>query len=472
MAKDEKQTILKRIRIVPKEAYIIIIGICLLAIILIYAGYLFKYRKGYLDDYRDALLMYFIVGIPLSYSLWNFIGGKGKRKQVLLGLFAAIIVLMSDYLWDKSDYRKFVLVFLPLVVTTCFLAIMARKLKNRKHFLLSTIPLALLIVTIGFYVYRGRLINLSIIPFWLIQFSCAVVYLILAFGDYDKFRIRVQRLLIVYCLLQMWLVHFNLYKGYILVDVFRQIFILLWPVVVFAFFSISERVKGIGRLFICYIMVFLGMWILREPFILDDKIYWDVVRVFYLLVTADVIIISENHRQHQSSKKMHEYIVIALMNVVYLIIVVWSSDRIRDIFHSLLNENNWGIFRMEALKANILRNPYAGVWRQLNDQEPSLSEMNLNVGMLLPIIIIALACLMIYLAGKLHCENEIAERIKGYLCYGFLMRIALSVFANLFLITSSRIEFPLLNYREEDIVVMVMIFFCISIKQQNSVNVL
>lgn len=79
---------------------------------------------------------------------------------------------------------------------------------------------------------------------------------------------------------------------------------------------------------------------------------------------------------------------------------------------------------MEALKANILRNPYAGVWRQLNDQEPSLSEMNLNVGMLLPIIITFLACLMIYLAGKLHCENETAELIKGYLCYGFFMRIA------------------------------------------------
>lgn len=137
MEKDEKQTILKRIGIISKE--VCIIGICLFAIILIYASYLFKYRKGALDDYWDALLRYFIAGIPLSYALWNFIGGK--RKQVLLGLFTAVIVIISEFLWDESDHRKFVLVFLPLIVITCFLAIMAGKLKNRKYFLLSTIPL-------------------------------------------------------------------------------------------------------------------------------------------------------------------------------------------------------------------------------------------------------------------------------------------------------------------------------------------
>ena len=127
---------------------------------------------------------------------------------------------------------------------------------------------------------------------------------------------------------------------------------------------------------------------------------------------------------------------------------------------------------MEGLKANISGNPDAAVWKQLNDREPWLSKMNLDVGVLLPIAIIALACFMIYFAGKPHCENETVELIKKYLCYGFLMRIALSVFASLFLITSSWIEFPLLYYGEEDIAVMIMIFFCISIKQEKLVNVL
>lgn len=253
---------------------------------------------------------------------------------------------------------------------------------------------------------------------------------------------------------------------------FRQILILLWPVVIFIFFNISERTKGIGRLLICYVMVFLGMWLLAVPHISDMELEWEMVKVFYLLLTADMIIISENRRQHQSSKKMHEYIVISLINAAYLIFVAWSSERIRNILHSLFNENNWGSFRMEALKANISGNPDAAVWRQLNDREPWLSKMNLDVGMFLPIIIIALACFMIYFAGKPHCENETVELIKKYSCYGFLMRIVLSVFAALFLITSSWTDFPLLYYGEEDIVVIVMLFLCISIKQQNSVNVL
>lgn len=84
------------------------------------------------------------------------------------------------------------------MTTTFFLVIMNRKSKSRKHCLMSTIPLALFIFTIGFCVYRSGLVSLLIIPFWLIQFSCAVIYLILAFGDYDKVRIRVQRLLIVF----------------------------------------------------------------------------------------------------------------------------------------------------------------------------------------------------------------------------------------------------------------------------------
>ena len=212
---------------------------------------------------------------------------------------------------------------------------------------------------------------------------------------------------------------------------------------------------------------------LAVPYISDTGlIRWEMVKAFYLLLTADVIIISENRKQHQSSKKIHEYIVISLINIVYLTFAVWSSDRIRDIFHSLFHENNWGSFRMEALKANISGNPDAAVWRQLNNRKPWLSAMNLDVGMLLPIIIITLACLMIYFARKLHCGNETAGLIKKYLCYGFLMRIVLSVFASLFLITSSWLDFPLFYYGEEDIAVMVMIFLCMSIEQQNSENVL
>ena len=187
--------------------------------------------------------------------------------------------------------------------------------------MLSIIPLALLIVSIGFCVYRGGLVNLLIIPFWLIQFSCAVIYLLLAFGDYDKVRIRVQRLLIVFCLLQTWIIYNDLYIGYMVVPLFQQILILLWPVVIFIFFNISERVKGIGRLFICYVMVFLGMWLLAVPHISDMGLEWEMVKVFYLLLTADVIIISENRRQHQGSKKLQEHIVISLINAAYLTFV-------------------------------------------------------------------------------------------------------------------------------------------------------
>lgn len=470
MSKDEMQTMRKRTGIISKE--VCITGICLFAIIFIYVSYLYKYEKRAIDDYLFALLRYFVAGIPLSYALWNFIGGKEKRKQILLGLFAALFVLVLEDIRDESDYWKFALFFLPLVATTCFFAIMDRKSKNRKYFLLSAIPLALLIVTIGFCVYRGGLFNLSIVPSWIIQFSCAAIYLTLAFGDQEKFRIRVQRLLIVYCLLQIWLIYYEFIMGDELVYAFRQILILLWPVAVFAFFNIFGRVRGTGRLFLCYVMVFLGMWLSAEPFIVDYKLKWDAVRVFYLLLTADVVIISENRIQHRSSKKMHEYGVIVLINAVYLVFIVWSSHRIRNILHSLFNENSWGSFRMEALKANISRNPDAAIWRQLNDWPPLLSEMNLNVGMLLPVIIIALTSLMVYFVRKSHCENETAELIKRYLCYAFLLRIVLCVFANLFLITSSRIDFPLLLEGEEDLAVMVMLFLCIFIKQRKSVNVL
>lgn len=185
-------------------------------------------------------MKYFVAGIPLSYSRWNFTCGKEKRKQILLGLFAALFVLILVNIEYASDYWEFVLFFWPLAATTCYLEIMARKTKNRKHFLLSTVPLALLIVIIGFCVYWGGLVNQLIIPFWLIQFSCSVIYLTLAFGDYDKGRIRVQRLLIAFCLLQVWLIYDELYISYMLVRLFQQLLILLWPVAVLAFFNISE----------------------------------------------------------------------------------------------------------------------------------------------------------------------------------------------------------------------------------------
>lgn len=79
MAKDEKQTILKRIRVIPKE--VCIIGICLSAIILMYAGYLYIYDNGALKYYLFDLLTYFIASIPLSYALWNFICGKEKESR-------------------------------------------------------------------------------------------------------------------------------------------------------------------------------------------------------------------------------------------------------------------------------------------------------------------------------------------------------------------------------------------------------
>lgn len=232
MEKDKKQTMQKRIWITSKKTCLI--GVCLFAIILIYAGYLYKYRKGYLNDYLFTLLKYFIVSIPLSYALWNFIGGREKRKQMLLGLFSAFFVLVLATLDKASDYRDFVLFFWPLVTTTCFLAIMARETKSRKIFLLSTVPLVLLIITIGLYMVWRKSFNLLIIPFWCVQVFCAAIYLTLAFGDYDKARIRVQRLLIVFCLLQTWLIYEELLRGYSLVRLFQQIFILLWPVAVFA----------------------------------------------------------------------------------------------------------------------------------------------------------------------------------------------------------------------------------------------
>lgn len=58
-------------------------------------------------------------------------------------------------------------------------------------------------------------------------------------------------------------------------------------------------------------MVFLGMWLLAVPHISDMGLVWEMVKVFYLLLTADVIIISENRRQYHSSKKLHEFIMIA-----------------------------------------------------------------------------------------------------------------------------------------------------------------
>lgn len=470
MVKDEKQTVRKRIGIVSKK--VCIIGICLFAIILIYASYLYKYEKGNLKEYLFALLKYFIISIPLSYALWNFIRGKEKTKQTLLGLFAALFVLVLENIDYVSDYWEFVLFFWPLVATTCFLVIMTRKSRSWKHFLLSVIPLFLFIVIIGFCVYRARLFDLFIFPFWLIQFFCATSSLTLAFRDYDKVRIRVQRVLIGFCLLQIWLIYDELRVGYKLDLLFRQIFILLWPVAVFAFFNISERVKGIGRLFISYVMVFLGMWLLAEPYISRTGLKWEVVTAFYLLLTADVVIIAENRRKRLSSKKIYEYGVIVLINAVYLIFIAWSSHRIRDILQSLFNENNWGSFRMKAMKANISGNPDADIWRQLNALPPTLSEMNLNVDMWLPIIIIVLTCLMIYLVRKSYCENETAELIKRYLCYAFLIRIVLSVFANLFLLISSRIDFPLLLGGEDDLAVIAMLFLCISMKQRTSVNVL
>lgn len=115
---------------------------------------------------------------------------------------------------------------------------------------------------------------------------------------------------------------------------------------------------------------------------------------------------------------------------------------------------------MEALKANISADPDEAIWRQLGALPSSLSRMNLNVGMWLPIIVIALMCLMICLMIKSHCENETAELIKRYLCYAFLLRILLSVCANLFLITSSRINFPLLLGGEEDLAAIIMLFLC------------
>ena len=211
--------------IISKEACIIVI--CLFAIILIYAGYLYIYDKGALKYYLFDLLTYFIASIPLSYALWSFICGKEKRRHTLLGLFAALFVLILGNIESAWDYLDFILFFWPLVATTFFLVIMSRKSKSRKHCLMSTIPLALLIVAIGFCVYRGGLLNFLIIPFWFIQFSCAVIYLTLAFGDYDKVRVRVQRLLIVFCLLQTWLIYDDLYIGYMEIPLFQQILILL-----------------------------------------------------------------------------------------------------------------------------------------------------------------------------------------------------------------------------------------------------
>lgn len=458
MAKDEKQAMIKRIKITSKELYII--GICLFAIILIYASYLYKYEESDLKDYLFDLLNYFMVGVPLSYALWNLICGKEKRKQALLGLFAALFVLILENIEHASDYWEFVLYFWPLAATTCFFAIMIRKTKSRKHLLMLTIPLALLIASIDFCVYRDGLFTLLIVLFWLIQFSCAGIYLTSAIGDNDKVRVRIQRILIVFCLLQIWLIYDELRVGYKLDRLFQQILILLWPVAVFAFFSISKRVKGIGRLFFCYVMVFLGMCLLAEPYISRTGLKWEMVRALYLLLTADVVIIAENRRQRHDNKKITEHGVIVLINIGYLSFLAWGSNRIRNILHSLFNENYWGSFRMEALKANISANPDAAVWRRLDALPPSLSEMNLNAGLWLPIIIIALTCPMIYLVRKSHCKNETAELIKRYLCYAFLIRIVLSVFANLFLLTSSRIDFPLLLGGEENLAVMMMLFLC------------
>lgn len=455
---------LKKIKINSKEVFIIVI--CLFAIILLCSSYLYRYGKGGLDDYLSALLKYFIVSIPLSYALWNFIGGKERIRLTLIGLFVAYFILILDTIENKSDYQDLVLYFWPLITTTCFLAIMTKKIKYKKQLMLSTIPLILIIVAVGFCVRWRELLNLLIIPFWLIQFFCAAIYLTLAFGDYDKFRIRVQRLVIVYCLLQTWLIFDSLLIGYMPVKLFQQLLTLVWPVFVFAVFNLSENIKGIWRLFICYVIVFIGMWLLEEPYLSSRGLKWEAVETLYLLLTAALVIIIENRRQRQSSKKMHGYGVVVLMNAGYLLFLVLNSQRIKNILHSLFNENSWGSFRMEALRVNISGDLAADILRKV--MVPSLSEMNLNVGIWLPIIIIALTCIMIYAAGKSHCENETAELIKKYLCYSFLLRIILSVFANLFLISSSLIDFPLLVDGEEDIVVMVMVFLCIYMKQQKS----
>ncbi|MCH5248953.1 MAG: hypothetical protein J1E98_03440 [Lachnospiraceae bacterium] len=457
---------LKKIKINSKEVFIIVI--CLFAVILVYASYLYIYGKGGLDDYLSALLKYFIVSIPLSYALCNFIGGKEKRRLTLIGLFAAYFVLILDIIERESDYQDLILYFWPLITTTCFLAIMIKKIKSKKHFMMSMIPLILIIVAIGFYVRWRELLNLLIIPLWLVQFFGAAIYLTLAFGDYDKFKIRVQRLVIVFCLFQTWIIYDGLLIGYMPVKLFQQLLVLVWPVFVFAVFNLSKGIKGIGRLFICYVIVFIGMWLLEEPYLSSRGLKWETVETLYLLLTADLVIIIENHRQHQSSKKMHEYGVIVLMNAGYLIFLVLNSWRIKNILHSLFNENSWGSFRMEALRVNISGDLDAAILGKM--MVPSLSEMNLNVGIWLPIIIIALTCIMIYAAVKSHCENETAELIKKYLCYSFLLRIILSVFANLFLLSSSLIDFPLLVDGEEDIAVMVMVFLCLYIKQQKTVK--
>lgn len=336
MARDEKQTMLNRVRIISKE--LCIIGICLFAIILIYASYLYKYEESNLKDYLFALLNYFMVGIPLGYALWNFICGKEKRKQALLSLFAALFILTLENIEHATDYWEFVLYFWPLVAVTCFLAIMSRKSKSWKHLQLSTIPLYLFIVTIGFCVYRSRLTNLFIFPFWLIHFSCVTISLTLAFRDTDKVKIRVQRVLIIFCFFLLWLIYDTLRVGYKLDRLFQQIIILIWLVVAYAFANISERVKGIGRLFIYYAMVFGGMWLLAEPYISQTGLKWEVVITLYLFLTADVVIIVENRRQHHGSKKIFEYGAMVLINIGYLAFLAWRSNRIRNILHSFFTK--------------------------------------------------------------------------------------------------------------------------------------
>ena len=87
MKKDEKQTILKRMEIISKEACII--WICLFAVVLIYAGYLYIYDEGCLKYYLLDLLTYFIASIPLSYVLWSFIFGKEKE-----GMYCWVYLLL------------------------------------------------------------------------------------------------------------------------------------------------------------------------------------------------------------------------------------------------------------------------------------------------------------------------------------------------------------------------------------------
>lgn len=350
-----------------------------------------------------------------------------KVKTCIIVIAACSLAAVIIYSLSSTAFQFILLGICPFLLVPFFFSLCRNKGIQKIKTVIYTV--LLLIVLEGLIV--ATCIGADKLPVILYYLAGNVAAIsLMLWGSYkEKYFYTARNIILFLCLCFAVAAMREIEADFTLLWVIREICVIIYPFLLLflAEWLNSRNLKGLSREAVYFVVVLIVIWLVEDGLVIYESRKWELIEVCYLFLTGNAVYFLTGKRKARERRQ-----VVILMDLISIFVLAnWGMEYVLSRFSG---RTDWLAYHIAAAGRG--------------------SELWLLV--VISVILTVCICML----WRLPCPRRKLERVKKVVCIALGLQGVLGFLAELFSVSSSNVEVPLLGTGISALA-EIGIFFCL-----------